>query len=364
MQTEGAQSAAAGPRNVSQSGPQRTARILLLAVSLGLCDQTYWLYSSVDRYQRGYWKTFIDGAGLAPEQYRIGVKLAAWWMVEHLRCGFRHGFALMDVIGTLLAVYLLYALLERRDRVRAAGVELRWFASAAFVALTCFYFAWVGFYFRPETLPTVGLTALMLWLWTAWRWPGWDRRRVWIALGLMAVSFVQAWIRADVPVALNAGMFLACLIAKPQGRAMRRPGMLATSLVCAGIASATQLYIMHVKYPHTSYGPIPIVMVRHDLHQPLSFPPFVFFMLPVAWMLVQFWRDRARRLADETDLGLVIGSVLYLVLWVILGKVDEVRIFIPFAMALAPLTIDLALRRIARDVGQNASDTLCPGGSA
>ena len=36
-------------------------RILLLVVSLGLCERMYWLYDSIDHYQRGYWKTFIDG---------------------------------------------------------------------------------------------------------------------------------------------------------------------------------------------------------------------------------------------------------------------------------------------------------------
>jgi hypothetical protein len=85
-------------------------------------------------------------------------------------------------------------------------------------------------------------------------------------------------------------------------------------------------------------------MARHDLSQPLTFLPFLLFIVPVAWTGVQFWRQRADE--DGASAGLVAGSGLYLILWAVLGKLDEVRIFIPFALALAPLTVELAIRRI------------------
>jgi hypothetical protein len=104
---------------------------------------------------------------------------------------------------------------------------------------------------------------------------------------------------------------------------------------------------MRVKYPHASYGPIPVLMIRHDLHQPLALPPFVCFMVPIAWTYVQFWRNRGRGLEDSADSGLIIASLIYLVLWIVLGKLDEVRIFIPFALAMIPLSVDLSLRHIS-----------------
>jgi hypothetical protein len=122
------------------------------------------------------------------------------------------------------------------------------------------------------------------------------------------------------------------------------------SLLCAVIAGGTQLYIMWVKYPHASYGPIPVLMIRHDLQQPLTFPPFFCFMLPIAWTYFRLWHDRNRRSGEDTDLGLVIGSMLYVIFWLVLGKLDEVRIFIPFALALMPLTVELAMNRIQRPV--------------
>jgi hypothetical protein len=348
MQVEGEKPAQVGgaPAN---TGPQRTARMLLLAFALGLCDLTYWQYSLMDHFNPGYWKSFVNGVGLAPEQYRIGVKLAAWWMVQHFGWGFRHGFVLIDVVSSLTAVFLLYDLLQRRRAVRGASVELQWFASAAFIALTCFYLVWVGSYFRPETLPNTGLAAVMLWLWASWnRIAGMRLGQIWLAIALVAASALQGWIRADLACALNAGIFVGCLVRRRTGRVQHVRWKLAMSLLCTVVAGGTQLYIMRVKYPHASYGPIPILMIKHDLRQPLTFPPFLCFMLPIAWTYFRFWRDRNRESGEDTDLGLVIGSMMYVILWVVLGKLDEVRIFIPFALALAPLTVELAIRRIQR----------------
>ena len=346
MQAEDAQPAEVGVSAVASGGPQRSARILLLAILLGLCDQTYWQYSFVDRYQPGYWKSFIDGVGLAPEQYRIGVKMAAWWIAEHFGWGFRHGFVLIDLVSSLTGIFLLYQLLQRRRGVRTASLELQWFASAAFITLSCFYLIWVGSYFRPETLPTAGLLALAAWLWSSW-----DRvqgsRRVWVAIALTGVAAIQSWVRADVACALFAGFFLACLIRRRPGELRDRAGKLIVSVLCIGIAGATQLYIMRVKYPHASYGTTPILMIRHDLQQPLALPPFLCFMVPIVWTYVQFWRNRSRGWEDHNDSGLIIASLLYLVLWVVLGKLDEVRIFIPFALAMIPLSVDLSLRHVS-----------------
>jgi hypothetical protein len=305
------------------------------------------MYSNTDHYWPHYWLPYVKGVGAAPEQYRIGVKLAAWWLVKHLGWGFRHGFTLMDVIGSLTATFLLYDLLQRKSVVRRSSLTLQWFASAAFVMLAGFYLAWVGFFFRPETLPTTGLTTVMLWLWSPRDSQPNRIRQALTVCGLLAASAVQATIRADVPCLLNAGIFAVSLTRF--GKELSLPKRLAvlTSGASIAVAVAIQLYIMRVAYPHASYGNIPILMVRYDLFQPLAFPPFLLFMVPLIWTGVQFWRQR--RQADGLSIGLVFGSLLYLGAWIAMGKLDEVRIFVPFAMALIPLTIELALHQIRGD---------------
>jgi hypothetical protein len=97
-------------------------------------------------------------------------------------------------------------------------------------------------------------------------------------------------------------------------------------------------------YPHAGYGRTPVFMVTRDLHMWLGLPPFVVFMLPVAWTGLQAWRRRAS--LDGPSLGLLLGAAIYLLSWILMGKIDEVRIFIPFALALSPLTAEFALRGI------------------
>lgn len=323
--------------------PQRVTRVLLVAAVLGVCDQSYWQYSDVDHYFKDYWLPFVQGIGAAPEQYRIGVKMAAWWLVKHLSGDFRYGFTLMDVIASTAGVLIVYQLLLRRLPIRRADTALQWFASAGFVLLVCYYMAWVGFFFRPETLPSLGLTACMAWLWTGRH----EKRRnaVLTICGLLAAAAAQAWIRADVPCALNAGIFLASLTSNGRGLSISRRAALLSSAVCVAVPICTQLYIMRVLYPHASYGNIPLFMVTHDLHQPLTFPPFLIFVFPLAWTAMQAWRQWSR--LDAASRGLFLGAAIYFVLWILLGKLDEVRIFVPFAVILIPLTIELAVRRIA-----------------
>jgi hypothetical protein len=254
----------------------------------------------------------------------------------------------MDILGSLTAVFLLYSLLERMPNFQRATNQVRWIASAAFAALLLFYLAWVGSYFRPETLPTAGLAALMFWLWSRWEHESATAAHsAYLIVGLLAATALQACIRADVPLALNIGMATGYLLPRRRGSVPQRFAKIATAVACTAVAGATQLYIMRIVYPHASYGPIPILMIGHDLQQPLTFPPFVCFMLPVVWTLVQFWAGRSNRVRKATNDGLMIGSLLYLLMWVVLGKLDEVRIFIPFAAAMTPLTVDLLLRRIA-----------------
>lgn len=323
--------------------PKRVTRVLLLAAVLGVCDQSYWQYSNVDHYLKDYWTPFVQGTGAAPEQYRIGVKMTAWWLVQHLSWSFRYGFTLMDVVASTAGALLVYDLLLRRPVIRNASAPLKWFASAGFLLLVCYYMAWVDFYFRPETLPSFGLMACMAWLWTRRR-----EERGGTALticGLLAAAAAQAWVRADLPCVLNAGMFVVSMMRRGEGLSISRRAALVTSAACIAVAASTQLYIMHVIYPHASYGRIPLLMVTHDLHMPLTFPPFLIFTLPLGWTAVQAWRQRSA--LDGGSRGLLLGAAIYLVLWVLLGKLDEVRIFVPFAVTMIPVTMELIVRRIS-----------------
>jgi hypothetical protein len=43
------------------------------------------------------------------------------------------------------------------------------------------------------------------------------------------------------------------------------------------------------------------------------------------------------------------GAVIFMGMWLLVGRIKEVRIFLPFALALAPLTVELAMQRFLPD---------------
>lgn len=316
----------------------------MTALAFGVGQQEYWQYRNLEHSSPTYWLDYIRGAGLAPEQYRIGVKFTAWWLVRHLHWHFRYGFALLDLIGLITAVLLTYNMLERRPAVRDASLALQWFAAAVTFGLAAYYLMWVGFFFRPETLPSVGLTAVMAWLWAARHKSGAGRNAV-IAGGLLLASAAMGWVRADIPCALNGGFFLISLTRSGKDLSLPRRLATVTSLLCVAVAAGTQFYIMHVLYPQATYGTIPRIMVFRELKRPLGLVAFLIFMLPILWTGLEAWQKRTRM--DGWSRGLIFGSTIYLLTWIVMGRIEEVRIFIPFALALAPLTAELALRRLA-----------------
>lgn len=80
-----------------------------------------------------------------------------------------------------------------------------------------------------------------------------------------------------------------------------------------------------------------------NLRNLLGVVPFVLFMLPFGWLVATVLRGRW--MPDASDAALLTGSAIYLGLWWTVGRVEEVRIFLPYALALVPLTVGCAMQR-------------------
>lgn len=338
-------------RTRAKTAPARYVQGFLLIYSLGTVLRDYQAYSRYEHAFPGYWPSFLQGTGAAPEQYRIGVKLLAWWMQQAFGGGFRHSFALLDALSLAVACPLLYSCFTS-ERLYGEGSRLaQRFGSAVFVAVLLFYLAWLPSFERPETLPVTALTAASLWIWTRTLTPQGGR---WSQAALAAVSLfllgaALAFVRAEVACVLNLGLLLACAV-RGRGRVMGLPGawVCGLCLLAVGFAVGVQLYLVRVAYPHASYGRVPILMLPHELHDPLICLPFLLFLAPVLWTILRLRHDAQQGLfpVSTADLAIVFAALLYLPLWITLGKLDEVRIFLPFALALTPLTGKLALAHL------------------
>jgi hypothetical protein len=293
------------------------------------------------------WADVIAGRANAPAQYRIGVVDTASFLTRHGHWELGHVLTLLDVLSGLIAVFVLFWVLRLSTVYRKGGPSAQWFGAASFLVLMQFYLWWVIWYQRPETLPTAAMLAMALALLTL-RLPLPHRLEKAVAVaGLLLLAVAQGYVRADVAVALHAGIFLVCCTSAGSGFALGRRLQAATSLVAMALAAGIQYDLMRRVYPHANYGDTPVVQLFRNLQAPTTQLPFFLFLVPFGWTAAMLVRRRYR--ADSAGLGVFAGAVIFLGMWLMVGRIKEVRIFLPFALALAPLTAELAMQRFLMD---------------
>ena len=326
-------------------GPKRVVSVLLTAIVLSTGYLDYWAYSQSFYKEPNIWMDVVWGTGSAPSQYRIGVVDTAYFLARHLHAGMRHTLALLDLISGMIAVFALFLVLQRSAVYRRAGVVAQWFGAASFIVLVQFYLAWLLWYQRPETLPTAAILSLALLL-VAGSPGGEGESAIGMAgtvLGLLLLGVAQGFVRADVAFALHLGILLVCLTKAGRGFALPRGVQAGTSVVAMLLAVGIQYWLMKKVYPQTSYGDTPVLQFLLNLKSPQAYAPFLLFLLPAGWTGVMLSRRQYE--VEPADLGMFTAAVIFLGMWVVVGRIAEVRIFMPFALALAPLTAELAMRR-------------------
>jgi hypothetical protein len=322
-------------------GPKRVVSVLLSLIVLSAGFLDYWSYSQTFYREPGIWMDVVSGTAQAPGQYRIGVVDTAYFLARHTHLELRHTLAVLDVIAGLIAVFTLFLVLRRSPVYRTASLAAEWFGAASFAVLVQFYLAWLLWYQKPETLPTAAMLSLALLLLTV-RLP--DKIGTIVpVVGLLLLAGAQGFVRADAAFALHVGILLVCLT--PAGRMFALPRWLqaGTSLVAAVLAMGIQYWLMRRVYPQANYGDTQVLQLFLNLKSPEKFVPFLLFLAPFAWTAVMLTRRRYQ--ADSAGIGMFTAAVIFLGMWVTVGRIGEVRIFLPFALALAPLTVELAMQR-------------------
>jgi len=332
------------------AGPETTARTLLVAMMAGVCYLDFFAYRAqgwADPAKLPQLTARLRGVADAPDQYRMGVLWLAQWLAVHLHVAMTMSLAVLDGVCGTVAVLVLYSVLVRTEVYAQASLAERWFGAAAFVLLMLWWLMWLLWLQKPETLPAAMVVALILRLWQpAPHSP--QMRDEWATLLttvlLVGLSILLAVFRADVACLLNVGVLTYVLVKREARLALRFHAAVGTSLLDAVVAGGIQLWLVRVAYPQAGYGLVKFWQLWPNLKHGTRWPPFAVFMLPLVWMAVQVWRRRFA--GDAAGLALLCGALVYAVLWFTIGKIDEVRIFLPFALSLAPLTAQIAMLRV------------------
>jgi len=332
----------------TRSQPEVLTRWLLVLFLVGVCSRGYGYYNQQLLHGPQMWLDVMRGTASAPEQYRVGVVDAAYWVVQHT--GWRGGvlqlsqvFGIFDLMGSIVAALLLYRLLELSEIYRRSGTTMRWFASAAFVALTIYAVDWTNWYQKVGTLPTAGIVAMMVWLWSA-HGETTAIQKALRAVGILLLVGLQSMVRADIALMLCLGVLLVSVLRVGGRLALPRGAAIATSLCGVLVAGGVQLYLMKVRYPQATYDGVPAFMLRYDFLRPTEWAATLIYLAPLLWTTAV--AVRRRTMGEGMGAALLVSGLGYALLWICLGRLDEVRIFLPMALATAPLTVEMAMLQV------------------
>jgi hypothetical protein len=305
----------------------------------------YWNYNRMNRDDPAEWPSLLAGHGLAPAQYRVGVLRLGALLARIAHLQLRHAFAAVDFIGLLVGLGTVLLLLTRSVAWRRLGGTAQWVLALGCLALFQFYLPWTFWFQKPETMATFAVLALS----AAAAQTGSGRYRVTMAAAMLLLAAAGATVRADAVVALHTGLLLACLLPGASGFRLGRWPQAAASVACIGVAAAVQLYIERVLYPAAQRN-VAAFQLLANLHSLNGYLALALGLTP--WWLTLWLGMRSWTALDGWSRGLLLGSVMHFALFYTLGMAEEVRIFLPFAMVLLPVTVRLIWDRTLGEGGR------------
>lgn len=311
---------------------------LLVALTYGRYE--YFSYNLVEAPYTAFLRNLLRGNGIAPEQYRVGMP----WLLLHLD-GWLHlhtyqSATLATTVPFFFALQLLYVILSRSSFVASLAQADRNIVLCLHLALLQLPCYWITVYPRPETMPAVFAVAAAAYLLSVPR----PRSKAIRACLFFAVCIAQAFLRADIACVLGV-VALGLSLRPVQGLAMSRKLLFMTGLVSAFGAAGVQLYLMRVVYPQAHYKtrdePYQLISNFSHAHHYVS----MVLALCLFLYVVSLYRHFAR-LLRFADHYLLVAALTYLPLWLVLGIASEVRIFVPFLIAVSPASAELIYLRI------------------
>jgi hypothetical protein len=305
-------------------------------ITSGYTFLDYWNYSRTFHEGGGEWEALLAGRSFAPAQYRIGVLHVADLLARLTHTQLRHMFAAIDFVSLGVSLALLLWLLGRTEIFRSAARLGRWLQAS--LALGCFllYLLWSFWFQKPETHATLLLLVLSA---TVAQW----RQRVPAVVALIALAAAGATVRADAVVALHAGFLVVCLLPQSRSLALGRATQAVASVLAIAAAIGVEYVIMHHVYPNAPRQVSAFQLVS-NLKSWLNY--FVVAAALFPWWITLGLATRRWPALDGWAVALVIGSMVHFALFYIFGIAWEVRIFLPFAMTLVPVTVTLAYASI------------------
>lgn len=264
----------------------------------------------------------------APEAYRVALPALIRFVGKILYLGdLTYIAAAIDFFTAFFALYLLYLTIVNSLPENARTRKERTLAILAFLAILQFPLAWVVPSQRPETLPSALYLALSIFSLAKI-----DTNNLWIAI-LFIATLCQGFVRADVPFVFGIAVVVTGIWSGLTARLPFRRLLIISGGLIVVTSGGTQAYLQFVRFPGLNYPPnVPIIQLGSNfvLHR---LEIFTIALLPFLLFFVFLIVKRPR--LNVIEVIVMLASLLYLPLWFTFGYVSEVRIYVPFLLALS-----------------------------
>jgi hypothetical protein len=276
----------------------------------------------------------VQSGPYAPDAYRVAMAALVPFLQNTFHVADRTSInGVLDFCFGFGALFLLYRLSVDDRPTSETNFMERFAVVALFLALVQFPMAWVVPWQRPETMPSAFYLALALFCVSR-------RGRKWLGLLLLATC-VQALVRSDVALVFGIAMMLTSFW-RPVGS---RLASFFAGMGVAVIAGGVQMYLQFVRFPHLTYPPgTPMIQFSSNL-QLHSLGVFAIGLLPL--LLVGAFLIYKRPSLTSVDALVIAAALLYLPLWFTMGNIAEVRIFVPFLLAICMVGARVAVNSVA-----------------
>lgn len=302
--------------------------LFFFASSLAYVNYAQYYVDATSGHLEGFQREILQGTGYAPFQYRILPHYAAEAVLSSFpKLTLRRVFGILDGIYIYLFVFFCSWFWKREN---FWSVEENGSLSGPFVA-SLYYFIWNGIFHSGYTLLSLLYVVMSCVLLSYFlEKPG----GVTLSL-LIFTSVLQSFNRADVSFALGAGLLIYSVTES------KDKAGIGTGFILIGISLFIQGFLSlcvfeHAKWPE-EVGPFQLLN-NFELKRII---PFIIFMFPYVGCVVFFFKEKIRIPGERAPVhyALFYASLVYLCLWLVLGKIDELRIFFPFSIPLSSFIV-------------------------
>jgi hypothetical protein len=298
----------------------------------------------------------IEGHVRAPEQYRIGVFFPAYFVsqLSHGRIPVRGVLAVFDGVFLAVTLWIVFSLLAKQRVYLRLSDSGRLAANLLGFALTLFYLSWLFEYHKFETVANSTCIAIIGAILAG-------RHKLPVPLSVAALLLVSAYfatIRADSAIACNLGIGLIALIPGKRVLPLGRVPQIVTALAGAVTVLGVEYYITHIMFPNRPY-PGSRFLLLHNLTTPISI--FVVVVALGPWFLTVRLAQRFWSTLEAWECALIFASITEFLIYFVVAQSGEVRLFLPYPMALVPVSVVLMLRFLFHATGGADQAVLATG---